>query len=77
MKRTVAMALILMLLTAIPVCFGQDLRDGGGNVKGSPGSEKKVQPTEPQQTKPMVWPQPFQPSEEVGADSEVSFPTDI
>ena len=24
-----------------------------------------------------VWPPPFNPSEEIGADSQVSFPTDI
>ena len=25
----------------------------------------------------LVWPPPFQPSEDIGADSPVSFPTDI
>ena len=25
----------------------------------------------------VVWPPPFNPSEEIGADSQVSFPTDI
>ena len=25
----------------------------------------------------VVWPPPFKPSEEIGADSQVSFPTDI
>lgn len=27
--------------------------------------------------KPAAWPQPFQPSQEIGADSQISFPTDI
>ena len=25
----------------------------------------------------VVWPKPFKPSEEIGADSQISFPTDI
>lgn len=77
MIRTVAMAVILMLLAVIPVSFGRDQKDGGENVNGSVVAGKNEQSTESQQTKPAVWPQPFQPSEEVGADSEVSFPTDI
>ncbi len=77
MIKTVAMAVILMLLAVIPVSFGRDQRDGGENVNGPAVQEKKEQATASQQAKPAVWPQPFQPSEEVGADSEVSFPTDI
>jgi hypothetical protein len=32
---------------------------------------------EPAPPKPPGWPRPFQPSEQVGADSQISFPTDI
>jgi hypothetical protein len=38
-------------------------------------SKQDVQPAA--QTLPPVWPVPFQPSQEIGADSHISFPTDI
>ncbi len=41
----------------------------------------KSQPAEKQdqklQQKPITWPSPFTPSQNVGADSQVAFPTDI
>lgn len=41
----------------------------------------KSQPLETQdeqsQQKPITWPSPFTPSQNVGADSQVAFPTDI
>ncbi len=77
MIKTVAMVLLLLFPAVTPVSFARDQRDGGENVNGPAVQEKKEQATASQQTKPVVWPQPFQPSEEVGADSEVSFPTDI
>lgn len=77
MIRTVVMAVIPILLAVIPVSFGREQRDGGENINRQVVAEKKEQLIESQQVKPAVWPQPFQPSEEVGADSEVSFPTDI
>ena len=39
--------------------------------------EKKKEPAGQQQKGTVNWPAPFQPSEKVGADSQVSFPTDI
>ncbi|MBW2682199.1 MAG: hypothetical protein JRC69_01370 [Deltaproteobacteria bacterium] len=77
MIRVSAMVLLLLFPAVTPVSFAQDQRDGGENVNGPVVQEKKEQATAPQQAKPTVWPQPFQPSVEVGADSEVSFPTDI
>ncbi len=77
MIRKSAMVLLLLFHAVTPVSFAQDQRDGGENVNGPAVQEEKEQATAPQQAKPTVWPQPFQPSEEVGADSQVSFPTDI
>jgi len=41
----------------------------------------KSRPAEKQddqlQQKPVTWPPPFTPSQNVGADSQVAFPTDI
>lgn len=40
--------------------------------------DDKSQPAEKQdQQKPITWPSPFTPSQNVGADSQVAFPTDI
>lgn len=36
----------------------------------------ETQDEQPQQ-KPITWPSPFTPSQNVGADSQVAFPTDI
>ena len=77
MIRISAMVLLLLFPAVTPVSFARDQRDGGENVNGPAVQEKKERAPAPQQAKPTVWPQPFQPSEEVGADSEVSFPTDI
>jgi hypothetical protein len=55
-------------------------------------AQEQPEPAEPQPAGPVVqepaaqepappkapgWPLPFQPSEQVGADSQISFPTDI
>jgi hypothetical protein len=77
MIRTTAMVLLFMLLIVIPVSFVRAKSTGGENANGLSPPEKKEQSTEQQEKKSTVWPQPFQPSEEVGADSQVSFPTDI
>ena len=39
------------------------------------GAQETVQEGIPREE--IVWPKPFKPSEEIGADSQVSFPTDI
>lgn len=48
--------------------------------KSTAGTEKS-KPAEKQddqhQQKPVTWPPPFTPSQNVGADSQVAFPTDI
>ncbi len=49
-----------------------------------PADQTPTIPETPAETAPQkssiedaVWPRPFKPSEEIGADSQVSFPTDI
>ncbi len=45
-----------------------------------PKPSDAVSKKEPQglgQPAPTIWPRPFQPSQEIGADSQISFPTDI
>ena len=43
-----------------------------------PMLEEKADPdTGPAAAPALVWPPPFQPSEDIDADSPVSFPTDI
>ncbi len=45
-----------------------------GRDDKSPPIEKSENPVE---QKPATWPLPFTPSQSVGADSQVAFPTDI
>ena len=42
---------------------------------GDEVSQETVQEGIPREK--IVWPKPFKPSEEIGADSQISFPTDI
>lgn len=60
--------IILLLLVTVSFSLAQD--------QGQAGSQEEEQ-SEPEQTLPTVWPPPFHPSQEVGADSQISFPTDI
>ncbi len=47
-------------------------------VKEPAGGEATREPAPPQSpAETVVWPPPFKPSEEIGADSQISFPTDI
>lgn len=79
MIRTVVivLTLTLMLQAAIQPSFARDQETMENHIRSLSGSKKGEQPVKPQRSKPTVWPQPFKPSEEVGADSQVSFPTDI
>jgi len=65
--RRAMIVVVLILVVSGPVYSG----DGQGTVV------KKEPATEQQQKGSASWPQPFHPSKEVGADSQVSFPTDI
>ena len=65
--------LLLLLISGAPL-WAQDTDDTAGSEAGSqvqppPGGESVQEP--------VPWPRPFTPSEEVGADSSISFPTDI
>ncbi|MBW2658318.1 MAG: hypothetical protein JRC87_01770 [Deltaproteobacteria bacterium] len=61
-----------MILIITVLIFSQ-----GFSAEKRSGVEKKEPASGKQQKGTLNWPAPFQPSEEVGADSEVSFPTDI
>jgi hypothetical protein len=67
MIRRAMVVVVLILAVSGPVYSG----DGQGTVV------KKEPVTGTQQKGVASWPQPFHPSKEVGADSQVSFPTDI
>ena len=72
MKSTV---LIILLLLAPPLVLAQEKHDSA-----VPEGKKPVQQTTSGEDKvpsPVVWPKPFKPSEEIRADSQISFPTDI
>jgi len=67
MMRSAMIVAVLILMVSAPVYSGDDQ----GTVV------KKEPVTGTQQKGAVSWPQPFHPSKEVGADSQVSFPTDI
>jgi hypothetical protein len=69
----------LFMLLAVLLAFSQaEARDSarppGQEAPGEQVSE--INPT-PDMGPVPAWPVPFQPSQEIGADSPVSFPTDI
>ncbi len=53
--------------------------EGSAPADEVPASSEVAREPVPQQSpaEPVVWPKPFEPSEEIGADSQISFPTDI
>jgi hypothetical protein len=77
MKRVV---LFIMLLFAASAQAATDPGVDTGPVpqkdaaRPAPETEQK---TETQPKKDQPWPRPFVPSEQIGADSVVSFPADI
>jgi hypothetical protein len=68
--------ILILLLSGMQNAAAQDTppRKGSGDVE-------KTQPVEAQdrqiQQDTPAWPPPFTPSQNVGADSQVAFPTDI
>ena len=75
MKRL--LTIVLLLLLAGPG-FGTEQKTAPGKEPPSTPPPKKTQekPVVTEQ-KPVLWPRPYQPSEEISADSAVPFPTDI
>jgi hypothetical protein len=69
--------IIILLFSLLHTAAAEDTIPG----QNSAGDAEKSRPTEGQEEQsrqpPSPWPQPFTPSQEVGADSQVAFPTDI
>ena len=66
--------LLILLLSSVPLMA----EEGSGPTDQSPQNGQvspRVEPQTPEEA--VVWPPPFKPSEEIGADSQISFPTDI
>ncbi|MEJ2136573.1 MAG: hypothetical protein P8X86_15190 [Desulfofustis sp.] len=70
-----------LLLLIILFIFGGPLQaeKGSGPADKVPAGGEVTREPAPQQgpAETVVWPPPFKPSEEIGADSQISFPTDI
>ncbi len=74
MIRTLIIILLLSLLRTAAAEDTMPKQDSGGNdIQNRPVEKQEEQPGQ----SPSSWPLPFTPSQEVGADSQVAFPTDI
>ena len=72
--------MIRILIVLVLLGSGASLWAEDGSVSTEPKPSDAVSQKEPQsqdQPAPTIWPRPFQPSQEIGADSQISFPTDI
>jgi len=70
-----ALILVISLARTGPVCAQQDPVP----AERSPTTAESPSVSTPQDgsAEEDVWPPPFNPSEEIGADAQISFPTDI
>lgn len=68
--------ILIILLGFGQSSLAQDNLDSADSERDRPAT--KIESTN-NDTKPapVIWPKPFKPSEEIGADSQISFPTDI
>ncbi len=72
MKSTL---ILLVLLMHIPLATaGESSSPADPQTDLEPREETR---SEDSVAPPVSWPKPFKPSEEIGADSQISFPTDI
>ena len=72
--------MIRILIVLVLLGSGSSLWAEDGSVSTEPKPSDAVSQKEPQsqdQPAPTIWPRPFKPSQEIGADSQISFPTDI
>ena len=71
--------IMLALLLAISSGFAADQDVSKEPPKGPEATEAPKGPAQkvPQEKKTPQWPRPYQPTEEISADSTVPFPTDI
>lgn len=72
MKHTL---LIILLFLGQPV-WADEAPDSAETETGRP-EQRKEPAQEEKGSDSVVWPLPFKPSQEIGADSMISFPTDI
>jgi len=77
---------IFFITVAFFLCFSatgfsqsQEQPQGGGEKKVEEKAQQPRHEADVKTVKPdeKEWPPPFEPSEKVGADSVISFPTDI
>ncbi|MEJ2056394.1 MAG: hypothetical protein P8X39_00980 [Desulfofustis sp.] len=71
MKST---ALIFLLMIVASLVQAQGTVDSAVPEEESQQQHSSGEDTGPP---PVAWPKPFKPSQEIGADSQISFPTDI
>ncbi len=69
-------ALLVLLLFCSSGLKAQEQQDPAGSQPVGPVAQEPATPESAPPEQPD-WPRPFQPSEQVGADSQISFPTDI
>lgn len=75
MIRVILICCVFLLSTPLKA---QNIEEDSKNMPRIKVDKKQEQHPESQPKKnPPSWPIPFQPSKEIGADSQVSFPTDI
>jgi len=67
---------LLIFLVLSPFVWAQNQTKPGESKTADSASQKQTQENQ-DQSRPTIWPKSFQPSEEIGADSQISFPTDI
>lgn len=71
----IRLVIVLMLLASSSSLWAED-RPVSTEPKPSDAVSQK-EPQKQDEPAPTIWPRPFQPSQEIGADSQISFPTDI
>ncbi len=68
--------LVVVLTCTFAHAQNHDVINKENKEKTKKTAQKQASETQ-QQHQPHIWPKPFQPSKEIGADSQISFPTDI
>ena len=70
-----------LMIPLIVLSFSGPLQaaEGSAPADEAPASSEITREPDQQEgpAETVVWPKPFKPSEEIGADSQISFPTDI
>ena len=70
-----AILLFLILMSCPLMVLAQDTTEKTAPIEDS--QPRQVSPVEDSAPPAIPWPKPFKPSENIGADSQISFPTDI